>query len=190
MGNNCKSYHIATFAGGCFWCTASAFDGQKGIVSLESGYIGGQEAHPTYEQVCTGKTGHYEAVRITYDPDSIAYSELLSMFFAQIDPTDDGGSFIDRGPQYRSAVFYYTDEQKQAAESAVETINRSGLFERPVATKVLPSREFFPAETYHQGYHKKNPVRYKYYRAASGRDIFIDQHKKDYGRLLHPKVNA
>ena len=184
MENTDKKKYIATFAGGCFWCTASAFDGTKGILSIESGYTGGHVEHPTYEQVCSGTTGHYEGVRITYDPDIVSYTDLLQIFFRQIDPGDDGGSFMDRGTQYRSAVFYHDLDQKSIVLDVIRKIDGSGQFERPVVTQVLKAEEFYAAEDYHQNYHKKNEIRYRYYRAGSGRDIFIDQHTKKYNMIF------
>lgn len=177
--------HTATLAGGCFWCTTSAFHDIEGVLEIESGYTGGQSQNPTYEQVCSGTTGHYEAVRITFDPALISYTRLLYLFFRQIDPTDRDGSFVDRGSQYQSAVFYHNDNQKKAALSIIEKINNSNLFARPVATKVVPAQPFYLAESYHQEYHRKNPVRYKYYRAASGRDIYIEQNRQDYNQIFN-----
>lgn len=177
-------YNIATLAGGCFWCTTSAFDGLDGILSITSGYTGGHLKNPTYEQVCSGNTGHYEAVQIEFDPEILPYEKILKIFFRQLDPTDGEGSFVDRGSQYRSSVFYHSEEQKKIAQSLLKTIEESGLFEGPVATRILPMETFYPAESYHQDYHKKNPVRYQYYRSASGRDVFIDQYKQVYDRIL------
>lgn len=176
----------ATFAGGCFWCTESAFDGQKGVIRVVSGYIGGQLDNPTYGQVCSGTSGHYEAVQVSFDPDVISYDRLLEIFFKQIDPSDDGGSFLDRGPQYRSAVFYHTSEQKNAARKAIERINQSGLFDHPVATRLIEAVPFFEAETYHQGYHKNHADRYRLYRAGSGRDAFIHRYRNDYKKIFKP----
>lgn len=170
-----KKNETATFAGGCFWCTASTFDGIDGIIDIISGYTGGEVAQPTYEQVTSGTTGHYEAVRIIFDPALISYQKLLTIFFQQIDPTDPDGSFVDRGSQYRSAVFYHTEIQKNEAETMIKKINGSRHFETPVATKILPETDFYEAELYHQDYHRKNPGRYKFYRAGSGRDIFIEK---------------
>lgn len=182
---NEKNRQVATFAGGCFWCTASAFQGIEGIRNLVSGYTGGSADTPTYEQVTSGATGHYEAVQLTFDPEKISYQDLLEIFFRQIDPTDPGGSFVDRGTQYRSAVFYHNDAQRNAAVKTIELINQARLFNRPVATHVLKAGKFYEAEPYHQDYHKKNPVRYKYYRAGSGRDIFIDKNKKVFQQLFN-----
>lgn len=163
----------ATFAGGCFWCIASAFDGTNGIENIVSGYMGGDVDNPSYDHVCTGTTGHAEVVQISYDPDLISYDALLAVFFRQIDPTDKNGSFVDRGSQYRSAVFYNTQEQKQQALDMIQKINDAKIFESPVVTEVVAATQFFPAETVHQDYHKKNPVQYKHYRIGSGRQGFI-----------------
>lgn len=167
--------NTATFAGGCFWCIASAFDNTKGIEQVISGYMGGDVDNPTYEYVCTGSTGHAEVVQVHFDPNVISYQELLKIFFSQINPTDAGGSFLDRGSQYRSAVFYHTQEQKQLALEAIQRINDSKMFDKPVVTEVQEAVEFFPAEDYHQDYHKKNPVQYKYYSFGSGRKSFVNQ---------------
>lgn len=170
-----KKIELATFAGGCFWCTASSFEGLDGVLTVISGYTGGDTDHPTYDQVTSGKTGHYEAVQVTFDADIITYSTLLKIFFQQIDPTDAGGSFVDRGSQYRSAVFYHSETQKKAAVAIMEQINTSRIFEKPLATQILELKKFYEAELYHQAYHKKKPDHYRRYRAGSGRDIFIEK---------------
>jgi len=179
---------IATFAGGCFWCTTSSFDNRDGIKKIVSGYIGGHIEHPTYEQVCYGNSGHYEAVQITFDPEIISYRTLLELFFKQIDPTDDSGSFVDRGTQYRSAVFYHDDMQKKEALRLIKLINESKAFNHPVVTKLLEAPTFYPAEEHHQEYHKKNPTGYKYYRAASGREIFIENYRETFGNIFDEKI--
>jgi peptide methionine sulfoxide reductase msrA/msrB len=163
----------ATFAGGCFWCVESTFEGRDGILDVVSGYTGGPEKNPTYEQVSSGTTGHFEAIQITYDPGIIDYKSLLEIFFQQIDPTDGGGSFVDRGNHYRSAVFFHTSDQKLQAQETIRLIDTANIFDSPVATQVLPAGVFYAAEDYHQDYHQKNPIRYKFYRAGSGRDTFI-----------------
>ncbi|WP_324716703.1 peptide-methionine (S)-S-oxide reductase MsrA [Carboxydochorda subterranea] len=160
----------ATFAGGCFWCMVHPFDELPGVKRVISGYTGGHVENPTYEEVCTGETGHYEAVRIVYDPDVINYSTLLERFWRQIDPTDAGGQFVDRGPQYRTAIFYHDETQKALAEASKRALEESGRFDRPIATQILPAGPFYPAEEYHQDYYKKNAFRYVLYRAGSGRD--------------------
>ncbi|MBU1342988.1 MAG: peptide-methionine (S)-S-oxide reductase MsrA [Proteobacteria bacterium] len=169
-----KKLEIATFAGGCFWCTASSFEKLDGVLDVVSGYTGGEVDHPTYEQVTSGTTGHYEAVQVTFDPEIIPFRELLKIFLTQIDPTDASGSFVDRGSQYRSAVFYHTIEQKLTIEKLIMQINGAKIFNQPVATRILESKKFYEAEPYHQDYHKKNPIQYRFYRAGSGRDVFID----------------
>jgi peptide methionine sulfoxide reductase msrA/msrB len=172
-GKAAATLATATFAGGCFWCMEPPFEKLDGVRSIRSGYIGGQLPDPTYDQVSSGRSGHLEAIQITYDPQRVKYETLLNVFWRQIDPTDDGGSFVDRGPQYRSAVFYHDETQKALAEASKKAIDQSGRFGRPVVTRILPYTIFYPAEEYHQGYSKKNPGRYKMYRAGSGRDRFI-----------------
>ena len=164
---------IATFAGGCFWCVESAFEGRDGILNVVSGYVGGHVDNPTYKQVSSGITGHAEAVRVTYDPARISYEELLKIFFQQIDPTDGSGSFVDRGSQYRPAVFYHNQDQKTLALAMIKIIEDARVFDEPVATEVVEVSKFYEAEEYHQDYHTKNPIRYKFYRSGSGRDRFI-----------------
>jgi len=166
----------ATFAGGCFWCMVTPFEELDGIYGIVSGYTGGHVEHPTYEQVKTGTTGHYEAVQITFDPDVFPYEKLLELYWCQIDPTDDGGQFHDRGPQYRTAIFYHNERQKTLAEQSKKQLEESGRFSKPIVTEILPATTFYPAEDYHQNYHKKNPKHYKEDRAASGRDEFIAKH--------------
>lgn len=173
-GDNLK-YEKATFAGGCFWCMQHPFETINGVQSVVSGYAGGHLENPTYEEVSSGRSGHLEVIQITYDPDMVSFETLLKMFWQQIDPTDKGGSFVDRGDQYGSAVFYHNDRQKEAALTAREALDKSGVFNAPVATEIRPIKTFYPAETYHQDYHKKNPMQYKLYRAGSGRDRFIEK---------------
>ncbi len=181
----------ATFAGGCFWCMASAFDGVNGVETVISGYMGGHVDNPRYDHVCTGSTGHAEVVQITFNQELISYEDLLAIYFQQIDPTDVGGSFVDRGSQYRSAVFYHTLEQKEQATGMIKKINDAGIFTKPVATQVSEATRFFPAETYHQDYHKKNPVQYKYYRIGSGRQNFVSKvWNNDTAKILKPEENA
>ncbi|OQX25553.1 MAG: peptide-methionine (S)-S-oxide reductase [Desulfobacteraceae bacterium IS3] len=163
----------ATFAGGCFWCMEPPFAQLEGVISATSGYAGGDVKEPTYEQVCSGKTGHAEAVEIVYDPSKITYSELLDVFWKNIDPTQINGQFADRGTQYRTAVFYHDEEQKGIAEASKEKLQQSGKYDKPIVTEVVPAAEFYKAEDYHQDYYKKNPVRYKYYRQGSGREQYL-----------------
>ncbi len=164
---------IATFAGGCFWCTESDFEKVPGVEAVVSGYTGGSLPNPTYEAVCRGNTGHYEAVQVHYDPERVSYSELLDIFWRTIDPTDDGGQFVDRGPQYRPAVFYASEEEKQLAEASKRALEASGRFSSPLATVIRPLAVFYPAEEYHQDYYRKAPQHYQAYRRNSGRDQFL-----------------
>ena len=165
----------ATFAGGCFWCMVTPFEELPGIEGIVSGYMGGQVDNPTYEQVKTGTTGHLEVVQITYDPALFSYERLLELYWIQTDPTDDGGQFQDRGPQYAPAIFYHTEEQRVAAEASRDVLAASGRFTAPIVTKIIPATTFFAAEDYHQDYHKKNPKHYQEDRAISGRDEFIEE---------------
>ena len=165
----------AIFAGGCFWCMVKPFDSYDGVKSVVVGYTGGNVINPTYEQVCRTETGHYEAVEVTYDEDIIKYVELVEAFFMSIDPTDEGGQFNDRGRSYETAVFYMDDEQKKVAEEYKLNLNESGIFNKPIAVKILKAEEFYPAEEYHQDYYKKNPFRYNAYYVGSGRKKFIEE---------------
>lgn len=166
----------ATFAGGCFWCMVSPFEEQPGIEKVVSGYTGGHKENPTYEEVCSEATGHREAVQITFDPDVYPYEKLLDIFWKQIDPTDPCGQFADRGESYKTAIFYHNEEQKKLAEESKKALQESGKFNKPIATDILPASTFYPAEEYHQDYHKKNPFHYRMYRKGSGREDFIRQH--------------
>jgi len=170
---------IATFAGGCFWCTESDFERLPGVVKVISGYTGGHKENPAYEEVSSGSTGHVEAIQVYYDPDKLTYMELLDYFWRHIDPTDSGGQFVDRGAQYRSAIFYHDEEQKRLAEKSKEELDRSGKFDKPIATEIIKFTKFYDAEEYHQDYYKKNPLRYKYYRYGSGRDQFLKKAWRD-----------
>lgn len=163
----------ATFAGGCFWCTHAAYEELKGVTKVRSGYTSGQTKHPTYEEVSLGTTGHYEAVQVEYDPEKTRYEGLLDTFWRQIDPTDEGGQFADRGSQYRTAIFYHDKEQKKKAEASKEALASSGKFEKPIATAILPAKEFYEAQTGHQSYAKKHPLRYKAYAELSGRKPYL-----------------
>lgn len=167
---------LAAFAGGCFWCMVSPFEELPGIHGIISGYTGGHTSNPTYEEVCTGNTGHYEAVQITYDPAIFPYSKLLELFWQQIDPTDEGGQFHDRGESYRTAIFYYDEQQRLDAEASKLELAQSGRFDKPIVTEILPAATFYPAEEYHQQYHRKNAGHYKLYRRASGREDFLARH--------------
>lgn len=163
----------AVFAGGCFWCMEPPFEKMAGVSEAISGYMGGSAETATYEQVSSGKTKHLEVVEVIYDPNVVSYEELVEVFWQQIDPTDDGGSFVDRGPQYRSAIFYNNEEEKQLAEASLKNLQDSGRFKKTIATGILQASTFYPAEDYHQNYYKTNSARYQYYRARSGRDQFI-----------------
>lgn len=154
----------ATFAGGCFWCLQPAFDAEPGVLDAVVGYAGGHVENPTFEQVFSKTTGHREAIQITYDPDQVSYQRLVEIFFRQIDPTDAGGQFADRGENYTTAIWYQTDEEKTIAESVIQSINDSDKFDAPVATKVLPFMNFYPAEDYHQDYYKKSALHYNLYK--------------------------
>lgn len=167
---------LATFAGGCFWCMVSPFEQLPGIHDIISGYTGGHTENPTYEQVCYEGTGHYEAVQITFDPVIFPYRKLLELFWQQIDPTDAGGQFHDRGDSYRAAIFYHNESQQKEAEQSKINLEQSGRFDKPIVTEILPVATFYPAEDYHQEYHKKKPTHYKRYRKGSGREDFIEQH--------------
>ncbi len=162
------------FAGGCFWCIESAFTATPGVKKAVSGYTGGSKANPSYKEVCSGTTGHYEAVEVTFDPSKISFLETLNKFWQQIDPTDEGGQFADRGPQYGTAVFYFSDRQKTIIEASKKAIDESLMFSKPVVTKVLKAAPFYPAEEYHQKYSKKNPLHYNLYKAASGRSKYLE----------------
>ncbi|WP_409298234.1 peptide-methionine (S)-S-oxide reductase MsrA [Peribacillus sp. SCS-26] len=166
----------ATFAGGCFWCMVKPFDTQPGIESVTSGYTGGHKANPTYREVCSETTGHYEAVQIIFDPEIFTYEKLLDVYWMQIDPTDPGGQFGDRGQSYQTVIFYHNEKQREIAEESKRKLENSGKFSHPIATKVLKASEFYPAETYHQDYYKKEPGHYGAYRIGSGRAAFIERH--------------
>lgn len=170
---NTANLAVATFAGGCFWCTEADFEKVPGVARVVSGYTGGTQANPTYENYAD--SGHIEAVQVYYDPQKVSYQELLDYFWRHIDPTDPGGQFVDRGPQYRSAIFYQDAEQKRLAEESKAALERSGRFDKPIATEILKLSVFYPAEAYHQDYYKTHSVRYKYYRWNSGRDQFLQK---------------
>jgi len=173
MKNNTEKYASAVFAGGCFWCTESDFEKVPGVIDAISGYTGGHVKNPTYQQVSAGGTGHMESVKVIYDPSKVSYEQLLDYFWRHVDPTDPGGQFVDRGSQYRSAIFYANETEKRLAEKSKQQLAASGQFNKPIVTDILPLGEFYPAEDYHQNYYKKNPIRYHYYRYGSGRDQFL-----------------
>ena len=159
---------VSTFAGGCFWCMEQPFEKLDGVVDVVSGYSGGSEVDPTYEQVSSGRTGHAEVVQVPYDPARVSYAGLLDVFWRQVDPTDPSGQFVDRGLQYRTAIFVHDAEQRRLAEASKAELEASGRYKRPLVTEIAPFRAFYRAEEYHQNYHAKNPIRYKYYRYRSG----------------------
>lgn len=176
MSNENEVKELATFAGGCFWCMVSPFEELPGIIKVVSGYTGGHKENPTYEEVCSETTGHYEAVQITFNPHIFPYQKLLDIFWQQIDPTDPGGQFYDRGSSYRTAIFYHNEEQRKLAEASKKKLEESGRFDKPIVTEIRPAATFYPAEENHQNYHRKNPVHYQRYRQGSGRDAFIEKH--------------
>jgi peptide methionine sulfoxide reductase msrA/msrB len=181
-------YEKATFAGGCFWCMEHPFEKIEGVKGVISGYTGGAKSNPTYAEVSSGRTGHVEAVQIIYDPSKVTYDRLLDVFWRQIDPTDPGGQFVDRGSQYVTAIFYHSDEQKKLAELSRKKLEDSGTFKRPIVTKILKAGQFYPAEDYHQDYYRKSPGSYKLYRTNSGRDKFIEKTWKDQGQAPAPRA--
>ncbi|KYC69080.1 peptide-methionine (S)-S-oxide reductase MsrA [Heyndrickxia coagulans] len=169
----------AIFAGGCFWCMVHPFDQLPGIQKVVSGYTGGTKPDPTYEEVCSGATGHTEAVEITFDPEIFPYEKLLDIYWRQIDPTDAGGQFYDRGTSYRPVIFYRNEAQRQAAEASKKRLEESGRFKKPIAVTIEPASAFYPAESYHQDYYRKNPVHYEAYRQGSGRAAYLSNHWRD-----------
>ncbi len=160
----------AVFAGGCFWCMEGPYDRLDGVISTTSGYIGGSLPNPTYKQVSAGGTGHAEAVRVVYDPTKIEYATLVDVFWHNVDPTQVDGQFCDHGNQYRTAIFYADDEQKKVAEESLAMLETTKPFKGEIVTEIVPASTFYPAEDYHQDYYINNPLRYKYYRWACGRD--------------------
>jgi peptide methionine sulfoxide reductase msrA/msrB len=165
----------AIFGGGCFWCMEPPFEQVEGVLDVQAGYSGGDEKNPTYEQVSSGRTSHLEAVQVIFDPDKVSYRELVDLFWRQIDPTDEGGQFADRGSHYRTAVFYGSDEQKRTAEESRDALEKSGVFDKPVVTGILPAKPFYPAEEYHQNYYLKNVLHYSAYKVGSGRAGFLER---------------
>lgn len=170
-----QRFEKATFAGGCFWCMEPPFDKLDGVVSTVSGYTGGTERNPTYEQVSSGKTGHLEAIQVTFDPVRVSYAQLLDVFWKNVDPTQGNGQFVDIGPQYRTAIFYHNEEQRRMALDSRNRLQESRKFAKPIVTDIRPAMEFYQAEEYHQDYYLNNPIRYKYYRWGSGRDQFLEE---------------
>ncbi|OGS32610.1 MAG: methionine sulfoxide reductase [Elusimicrobia bacterium RIFOXYC2_FULL_34_12] len=182
IANTKPQYEIATFAGGCFWCMEHPFEKLNGVIEVISGYTGGTGNNPNYQDY--SDKGHVEVIQITYDSKVITYSELLNVFWRQIDPTDSGGQFVDRGPQYKSAIFYHNDEQKKSAEKSKSELQKSGRFGKPIVTEIIKASTFYKAEDYHQDYYKKSSIKYKFYRFNSGRDKFL---KKVWGSDMNIK---
>lgn len=180
----------ATFAGGCFWCTEADFEKVEGVYDAVSGYAGGTEENPTYKQVASGATGHAEVVRVFYDPQRVTYTELLETFWTHVDPTDPNGQFIDRGRQYRSAIFYENKEQEAQAKASIKKLAEAGIFDAPLVTEIVPLSRFYKAEDYHQDYYKKNPIRYKLYRSGSGRDQFLEKAWRNQSFELEPQPTS
>lgn len=165
----------AVFAGGCFWCMEKPYDHIDGVISTISGYTGGKTENPTYKQTSTGTTGHYEALQVTYDPVKVSYEKLLDIFWKNIDPFDVKGQFCDKGPQYRAAIFTNDENEIELAKRSKDALQKKLNGKAIVVTEVLPAKQFYPAEEYHQNYYKKNPVRYRYYRYGCGRDKRLDE---------------
>ncbi len=179
-----KETRTAYLAGGCFWCVEADLEKLEGVLEVVSGYAGGKEANPTYKQVSSGRTGHLEAVKVVFDPARISYGQILDAFWRHIDPTDAGGQFVDRGRQYRTAIFYVDEEQHRVALESRRQLAESGLFKQPIATEILPFTGFYEAEDYHQDYYRNNPIRYRLYRFNSGRDAFLEKHWKKFAGSL------
>ena len=174
-GKDAPGHATATFAGGCFWCMEPPFDSIDGVISTISGYTGGSKENPTYKEVSRGSTGHTEAVQIIYDPALVSYTELLDVFWKNIDPTMADGQFCDWGNQYRSEIFYHDEEQKRLAISSKTALEKTKPFKQPVVTQITAAGSFYPAEDYHQDYYKKNPIRYTFYRTGCGRDARLKE---------------
>lgn len=191
MDGKSQDFKEAVFAGGCFWCTESNFEKVDGVIEVISGYTGGHVPDPTYEQVSSGGTGHVEAVKVIYNPEKITYEKLLEIFWKQIDPTDAGGQFVDRGPQYRSVIFYSTEEERQLAEASKKRLSATGRFKKPIVTEITRLGPFYPAEEYHQDFYKKSPIHYNRYRHGSGRDRFLAKVWKDVDdRMKHSEITS
>jgi|YNPNPStandDraft_1061719.scaffolds.fasta_scaffold47298_2 methionine-S-sulfoxide reductase len=176
--NGSQKLRRATFAGGCFWCMEPVFEGIPGVLETKVGYTGGHVENPTYEEVCSGKTGHFEAIQLLYDPEKVSYEELVKVFLRNIDPTDPDGQFCDRGPQYRTAIFYHDEAQKAQAEKVLRELSDRGLF-KEIHTQLLPEATFWPAEDYHQKFYRKNPLRYAMYKMGCRREERLVEIWKD-----------
>jgi len=170
-----NGFQTATFAGGCFWCVEDAFDGVHGVVETTSGYANGHIKNPTYEQVSAGDTGYYESVKVKFDPEQVTYRKLLDVFWHNIDPTDNEGQFCDRGLQYRSAIFYENDAQRRVAKDSLAALRKNHPFKARIVTAIEPLEAFYPAEKYHQNYHQKNPIRYRFYKYSCGRTDRLEE---------------
>jgi peptide-methionine (S)-S-oxide reductase len=166
---------VATFAGGCFWCVEEAFDKVEGVLSTTSGFIGGRVAHPTYEEVVRGTTGHAEAVQVEYDPNRVTYEQLLDTFWRNIDPLDAGGQFCDRGSHYRSAIFYHDERQRELATRSKRTLDERDVLPGPIVTEIVPATAFYEAEAYHQNYYQRNALRYRFYKFTCGREARLEE---------------
>jgi len=185
---------VATLAGGCFWCTESDLEKLEGVIDVVSGYSGGTLENPTYKQVSSGKSGHIEVIKVRYDTSVVNYEQVLDQFFRHIDPTDDQGSFVDRGRHYRPAIFYHNQDQKMIAKAFMAEIEETNVFKKPLKTELIKFEKFWPAEEYHQDYYKKSKVRYNYYRYASGRDQYLDKifgdDRKDNPKTLRQIIDS
>lgn len=175
QGGEAARHATATFAGGCFWCMEPPFDALEGVVSTTSGYIDGHTKNPTYQEVSSGRSGHAEAVQVVYDPDKVSFERLVDVFWRNIDPTDAGGQFCDRGSPYRPALFYHDEAQREVAERSRAALEKDRPFKEAIVTPIVAATTFYPAEEYHQDYYLKNPIRYKYYRNGCGRDRRLNQ---------------
>lgn len=175
MGRDSGRLETAVFAGGCFWCVEADMEKVPGVLEVISGFAGGDEPNPSYEQVSSGSTGHLESVLVRYDPEQVSYEDLLDAFWRHIDPTDPDGQFVDRGKQYRSAIFYQNETQKRLAEESKRQLEAARVLDKPVVTEIRPLKQFYPAEEYHQDYYKEHAIKYKFYRYRSGRDQFLDK---------------
>ncbi len=174
MSDQGENYEKATFSGGCFWCMQPPFDNLKGVISTTVGYTGGTQQNPTYDDVCRGRTDHLESIEVVYDPSQISYEQLLDVFWLNVDPTDGGGQFVDRGMHYRTAIFYHNGQQRQIAEESKKTLPDTGRYPSPIVTEIRPAMDFYPAEEYHQNYYEKNPIGYASYKMGSGRGRYIE----------------
>jgi peptide-methionine (S)-S-oxide reductase len=170
-----KKLEKATFAGGCFWCMEEALDKVEGVVSTTSGYTGGKQKNPTYEDVSAGVTGHAESVEVVYDPAKVGYARLLEVFWRNVDPTTPNAQFCDHGTQYRSAIFYHDEMQKRLAEESKQQLEKTKPFKEPIVTEIVPATAFYPAEEYHQNFYEKNPVRYRVYKYGCGRTKRLEE---------------